>query len=262
MKIITLNLANYDDHLHWVLRRDMIAKKVGELKPELCLFQEVRFNKNQPSTKVTYLNMIEQIAELILRTYDQVYVVDYQIAQYYGENMEPVDYPTDIWEGVGILSMVEPDTVDTQYLRVDYPFHDTNRRINQIYGLNKDVFYVNVHFSFDSDEMFQDINETLEYIEKKFEGKDKFILIGGDMNGTPEKISDKFEEAGFVDCWELTNKDKPGYTYPSNNPISRIDYFWINNGKKDWVKNMEIIFDQTSCGIYASDHYGLMLDLE
>src|SRR3972149_8056791 len=121
MKILTLNLANYDDHPHWVLRRDMVAKEISVEQPDICYFQEVRFDKDQPSTKITYKNMVQQLADLVLKIYGIKYFVNFQIAQYYhkdGDDYLLVDYPTDIWEGVAIFSKLEPLYVNTQYLSI------------------------------------------------------------------------------------------------------------------------------------------------
>ena len=61
MKILTWNLANYDDHLNWEIRRKLIVKEIAKYQPDVLALQEVRYNSQHPSTQDSHLNMAEQI---------------------------------------------------------------------------------------------------------------------------------------------------------------------------------------------------------
>jgi len=61
LKVMMYNMANYDNHAQWPTRSQMFAQVIMEKQPDIILFQEVRFNPDQPNTKVNYQNMAEEV---------------------------------------------------------------------------------------------------------------------------------------------------------------------------------------------------------
>jgi len=56
MKIISLNIANYDDHPGWENKRKQICEMLIKVQPDLISLQEVRFNPQQKTCRDLHLN--------------------------------------------------------------------------------------------------------------------------------------------------------------------------------------------------------------
>lgn len=61
ISIVTLNLANYDDHHHWKKRLQLIVRSLLAADADLIALQETRMNPDHPSSKRTYQNMASQV---------------------------------------------------------------------------------------------------------------------------------------------------------------------------------------------------------
>lgn len=61
ISIVTLNLANYDDHHHWSRRLQLIVRSLIAADADLIALQETRLNPDHPSSKRTYQNMASQV---------------------------------------------------------------------------------------------------------------------------------------------------------------------------------------------------------
>ena len=77
-------------------------------------------------------------------------------------------------------------------------------------------------------------------------------LLAGDMNASPNapELSPLFSR--FKDAWSTTNSE-PGYTFPADNPINRIDY--ILTSPQINVKQTNVL------STLASDHLPVLADI-
>ena len=77
-------------------------------------------------------------------------------------------------------------------------------------------------------------------------------LLAGDMNASPNapELSPLFSR--FKDAWSTTNPE-PGYTFPADNPINRIDY--ILTSPQINVKQANVL------STLASDHLPVLADI-
>ena len=77
-------------------------------------------------------------------------------------------------------------------------------------------------------------------------------LLAGDMNASPNapELSPLFSR--FKDAWSTTNPE-PGYTFPADNPINRIDY--ILTSPQINVKQTNVL------STLASDHLPVLADI-
>ena len=97
MKIVSWNIANYDDHPKWITRKNLIADEIIKAEADIIALQEVRFNKDHPSTKATHLNSAEQIlTQLQSKNKFMEAKILTQPAMYFN--------PTGFWEGLSIIS--------------------------------------------------------------------------------------------------------------------------------------------------------------
>ena len=109
--------------------------------------------------------------------------------------------------------------------------------------------------------------------------------MGGDFNATPDTASMWFwtgrrsldgTSTAYRDCWESVHGTEPGLTFEPGNPLSavdepgldrgrRIDYLLIrcgDHGPSLRIADCRRVFDQPVDGVMASDHYGVLADLE
>jgi endonuclease/exonuclease/phosphatase family metal-dependent hydrolase len=111
------------------------------------------------------------------------------------------------------------------------------------------------------------------------------VVLLGDLNADSDAASIRFltgkqSLAGtsvcYEDAWAATHPDAPGHTFSPRNPLvragqmplergRRIDYIMIRSdahGPALDVAECRLIFDQPVDDLWASDHYGLLADLE
>jgi endonuclease/exonuclease/phosphatase family metal-dependent hydrolase len=115
-------------------------------------------------------------------------------------------------------------------------------------------------------------------------------IIAGDFNATPEAASIRYlrgvqslrgRSVQYHDAWEIAGEG-PGYTWTTVNPNTqkvvdavvrqparhqRIDYVFIGSWHKHpkahcQVRSAAVAFDQPLDGIWASDHYGVVVDVD
>jgi endonuclease/exonuclease/phosphatase family metal-dependent hydrolase len=256
LKILTWNLANYDDHPHWDVRLKLIVNEIAKHQPDVLALQEIRYNADQPSTKDSHLNMADQILKELnkLDLYKTSKVIT-QPAMYYDKIH---------WEGITLISNLE--TIETGNI-----FHtllgassDQNKRITQyaVMANQEMVFTIfNTHFAYEELGMKLNVGETIDYMSR-FTGYP--CLLVGDMNAKPDNENiHKFALEGYVDVWEKLHPKENGFTYKSFNPTKRIDFCWVNKLIMNNVKAIKIIGTEPDKNkIYPSDHLGLLIEIK
>lgn len=117
-------------------------------------------------------------------------------------------------------------------------------------------------------------------------------VMAGDFNANPDEASIRYltglqslggQSVFYHDAWALAG-DGPGYTWTADNPIAgslmdqiirqpgfrmRIDYIFVGSagfqagpGGHAQVQNAALAFDQPIDGVWPSDHFGVLVDLE
>ena len=64
--------------------------------------------------------------------------------------------------------------------------------------------------------------------------------------------------AGFIDCFRFLNSDE-GFTLPTPNPNSRLDYFFVNATLKANLKKCWVVREPNTVNL-ASDHYPVVAE--
>ncbi len=90
-------------------------------------------------------------------------------------------------------------------------------------------------------------------------------ILCGDFNSTPDRppiiqltVPDS-NGTVYLDTWAEANPGQPGYTIPSDNPTSRIDYIFLKDGESGEIFNSERVMTQPNANnIYPSDHLGVL----
>ncbi len=116
------------------------------------------------------------------------------------------------------------------------------------------VMFMNTHIDYrpDNEERLMNVEEIKGLI-KGFGGVP--VILCGDFNDYPGGRVHEELKTVLVDTWEAVGQGD-GFTYPSGEPRSRIDYVWMTPGQgvkpvKAWVPRTE-----------ASDHLPLVVEFE
>jgi endonuclease/exonuclease/phosphatase family metal-dependent hydrolase len=91
-------------------------------------------------------------------------------------------------------------------------------------------------------------------INKAFYNNKYPTILSGDLNDTPKSTAINILES----FWKASyNKANPKLTFPSDNPIKKIDYV-MYYPKKKW----KVLSKETICDLIASDHCAYLVTLE
>ena len=120
---------------------------------------------------------------------------------------------------------------------------------------DKYIWYVSTHLGLDNTEREGEIQQLIEEFVPSLSKPYEAVFLTGDFNAKPDESPIKFAvNAGWTDMWAECGEGD-GFTFSSENPNRRIDFFF-QNPHKFTCKKMEIYSTQ------ASDHLPLLLHLE
>jgi endonuclease/exonuclease/phosphatase family metal-dependent hydrolase len=252
VRLMTLNIWNYNKP--WRERRRIISELIMHTDPDVVCLQETRHDFRFEGG----LGQGEQIAALTERHATS------RAAQVYWP------FPRQD-EGLTTLTRVPPERVFIEELsQVPDERADENRRICLGVtvaegGSEIDVF--NTHFSLGERARLLNARETFSFISAQAV---RPALLFGDLNCRPDTDPIRFlrgeievdgATGDLVDCWTEANPADAGFTFASFNPYHRIDYAHSRNlaGR---VRRAEIVGQEASAGIYASDHLGILIEVD
>lgn len=121
-------------------------------------------------------------------------------------------------------------------------------------------------------------------VEEHIGERDVHALVLGDFDATPDSAGLRFWRGRqpvdqlsvcYQDVWEYTHPDEPGYTFEQANPLvrdggfatavsRRIDYVLVRSGLRGptlRAADCRRVLDRPVDGVWASDHYGVVVDL-
>jgi endonuclease/exonuclease/phosphatase family metal-dependent hydrolase len=110
-------------------------------------------------------------------------------------------------------------------------------------------------------------------------------VVGGDFNAEPAASSVRFwtgrqsldgVSAAYRDCWESVHGAEPGWTCDPRNPLTRVEERDVNRGRRiDYllvrchdhgptlrIVDCRLVLHEPVAHVWASDHYGVVADLE
>jgi endonuclease/exonuclease/phosphatase family metal-dependent hydrolase len=123
-------------------------------------------------------------------------------------------------------------------------------------------------------------------VEELVAERARHVVLAGDLDATPDAASIRFlrglqslerTSAYYHDAWERAHPGEPGHTFTTRNPLMtaetdvrvetsrRIDYIFIRcdeRGPTLDVRRCDRLFDEPVDGVWASDHFGLVADLD
>lgn len=114
------------------------------------------------------------------------------------------------------------------------------------------VWTISVHLGLHPAERLSAVQELSDIVR----GLTGPVLIGGDLNETPDRRAVRFLGERFWDAW-LLGGDVAGETFPSTEPTARIDYLFVSEG----VRVEGMIVPPGSDARLASDHLPVVAQL-
>jgi len=126
---------------------------------------------------------------------------------------------------------------------------------------------------------------TAGFVEALLGDEHRHVVLAGDFDDPPDAASIRFwtgrqsldgGSIRYEDAWEAMHPGEPGHTFSPRNPLvragemplergRRIDYVMVRcgvHGPTLDVAACALAFDQPVGGVWASDHFGLVADLE
>jgi endonuclease/exonuclease/phosphatase family metal-dependent hydrolase len=121
-----------------------------------------------------------------------------------------------------------------------------------------------------------------EFLAEFAENGSRHVVVAADLDADPEAASARFwtgrqalggRSVCYRDAWESTHPEEPGHTFTPENPIMigrdwpfrRIDYVFVRCGQHEGptlsISACERIFDAPVEEVWASDHFGLVVEL-
>eukprot|EP01123_Difflugia_compressa_P002624 TRINITY_DN13378_c0_g1_i1.p1 TRINITY_DN13378_c0_g1~~TRINITY_DN13378_c0_g1_i1.p1 ORF type:complete len:300 (+),score=56.53 TRINITY_DN13378_c0_g1_i1:115-900(+) len=174
------------------------------------------------------------------------------------------------WEGLSIISRFYIKESGCCWLTPPFQISgDLNTRATQLACIDLSdgryppnyVYIFNTHFAYDVGDAVDDVNQTIQYIQK-ITPSNAAYLLAGDFNmepgSEPVEILDK--NPNFVDLWyRLWGTQSKGLTYPSSAPIKRIDFMFTSPTLTQLAKAIFLCGSAPdNLGNYPSDHLGLI----
>ena len=122
------------------------------------------------------------------------------------------------------------------------------------------IAIMNTHLDYREDdyERILNVKQIFETVENY---PDVPVIIAGDFNDVPKSRTHLQMKKKFIDVWEYLNNES-GFTYPTENPIKRIDYIFMSN-LEDQSEEVRIIPTSIfTLKSIASDHLPVIAEFE
>ncbi|MDQ3893469.1 MAG: endonuclease/exonuclease/phosphatase family protein [Actinomycetota bacterium] len=124
------------------------------------------------------------------------------------------------------------------------------------------------------------------FVEKFVRRRPMHVVLAGDLDAVPDASSIRFlrglQSLGgmsvcYRDAWESIHAEEPGHTFTLRNPLvmeesdvrqersRRIDYIFVRcdeHGPTLAISACALAFAEPVDGVWASDHFGVIADLE
>src|ERR671923_371592 len=263
MRVLTLNL--WGRRGDWDARRALLMDALRELDPDLVAFQEA----------------------VVTEDYDQARDLldpDFHLA--HQQEREPGEEGVERGQGTSLGSrwpLGEVREVDLHVTPRTAGFACTTLVAEVDTPLGPLVFANHVpswQLSFERERELQALTAARELEDL---AADRHVVLAGDFTADPDSAGVRFltgrqslddTSVCYRDAWESIHGDEPGETFTPRNPLvrdwdwpfRRLDYVLVRCGEHGGpaleVTGCERVLDEPVNGVWASDHFGVVADLE
>ena len=263
MRVLTHNL--YRRSANWERRRQVFIDGIKTLLPDLVAFQETSLTD------------------------------DYnQAADVLGSEFHIVNSKERNEEGLGIsigsrwpIAKVRELDLNVTPRTSDFPCTTLIAEIQAPEPFGS-LLFVNHFPSYQLDYEYERELQTVlavRSIEATVRERDMHVLLAGDLDAEPDAASVRFlagkqsldgMSVCYRNAWDSKHPGKPGHTFTARNPLvveanwdwpfQRIDHIFVRCGQHGgptlYISRCELAFDKPIDGVWASDHFGVVADLE
>jgi endonuclease/exonuclease/phosphatase family metal-dependent hydrolase len=271
LRVLTLNVENLegDDR-----RTKAINSEVRRIAPDLVSFQEVVATSDRKQ-------LDELLAGTELHGTHQAHAMAYtpQYSDHYGGTAVATRWPHTTLE---VLDMRVAGAADVPWctVAVTVPIPDAG-----------EVLFIatTAAWRLDAEAVREQQAIALTDLDARHR-RELPTIIAGDFNATPDAASIRYlrglqslggRSVQYHDAWEIAGSG-PGYTWTTKNPNTqnvvdavvrqparhqRFDYVFIGSWHQHrnsycQVRSAAVAFDQPIDGVWASDHYGVVVDVD
>lgn len=261
IRVLTLNLLS-PQHADWERRRRVLVDGLRTLRPDLVAFQEAGY---------------DQVADLL--------GPDFQVARHSGRSADGVGAAMASRWRLGATREVD---LHLTARTAGFPWCATlAAEVLAPPPLGPLLF---VHhkpswqYGYEHERELQAVTAA-RFMEELLAGRDLHVVLAGDFDDPPDSASIRFwtgrqsldgTSVRYEDAWEVVHPGEAGHTFSPRNPLvragqmplergRRIDYVMVRcgtHGPTLDVAACSLAFDQPVDGVWASDHLGLVADLQ
>jgi len=256
LTIVSFNLYGAPDS-EWSRRLTMILDELELLRPDLIALQEAVQTSSSGGSDNRAKALADSLSERTGYGYTCIFERTHTGWGIYDE---------------GVAVLTRHLVLDTDVLAL--PPGLFTRKVLWVRTLTASgiVNFYTTHLSYGNqeEERISQVRAIREFIERKQTDSIAVAdILCSDFNTIPGSppiqllVAPDSSGLKFRDSWAEINPGIPGYTIPSNNPSSRIDYVFAGSGEQTRIHGCNLVLDQPdSVGIYPSDHIGVVSRLE
>ncbi len=264
VRMLTLNLLA-PRHADWPRRRRVLIEGLRELRPDLVALQEIAFGDG------------DQVADLL--------GPGFQVAWHPGSSEDGVGAALASRWPLGALHQLDlhvtPRTAGFPWCGVVAAEVLAPAPLGRLLLVHHKP---NWQYGYERERELQAV-AAAGFVEALLGDEDRHVVLAGDFDDPPDAASIRFwtgrqsldgGSVRYEDAWEAMHPGEPGHTFSPRNPLvragemplergRRIDYVMVRcgvHGPTLDVAACELAFDQPVGGVWASDHFGLVADLE
>ncbi|MCK5078161.1 MAG: endonuclease/exonuclease/phosphatase family protein, partial [Calditrichia bacterium] len=188
----------------------------------------------------------------------------------YQYRYEYTHFPWSIWnEGIGILTKY--NIMETEGHELPPGFFQRKILRCKVATPAGFINFYSTHLSFGNQESARilQVEEIKNYIASNIIDSTVVMnVVCGDFNAIPDSppiqmMTQPDNGIAYLDSWAETHPGEDGFTMPSDNPDSRIDYIFVRNQQWGQINDVRLVLDSPNEeGIYTSDHIGVIGELE
>lgn len=253
LKVITYNLQGMKPGTYPETRLPQIITRLIALDPDIIGLQEI----NQDRYGGGLDNQCKVIADS-LSSYFGIPYYCYQELTHYSWDSQYNEY-------IGIITKLP--VLETGYYQLATGVFPRKVVWNLIDTPLGKINFLSTHLSYNSSAVRQvQVQQIMDYISSLNQNYEtKGTILCGDFNAIPSSTEIKMlTETGssdfYFDTFRENNPSEPGYTVPSHDPTSRIDYIFQTSKSYLGIDTSYIVMDTPFYGYnYCSDHLGVMI---
>jgi len=253
LKVMTYNLQGMKPGTEPEIRIQYIINNLVELDPDIIGLQEI----NESLTGGGTDNQAKVIADSLSNYFGIPYYYYYEFTHYSWNNQ--------FKEFIGIISKYPVDEMGYfQLVTGVFPRKVIWNKISTPLGT---VNVFNTHLSaFNLNQIrIQQVQQIISYVENIELNHPAFAtILTGDFNDTPnaasiQQLTNTGTDTSYVITYSYVNPMDPGFTVPSYQPTSKIDYVFIKNtGSIEPVESALVMDQPYNPNKYCSDHLGIL----